>query len=145
MNIRAQRTGTTMVLDIDGPLTVQADTRRLHGYVRRLKRLDVRNVVLDLDRVGRVDAHGVGQLVALHNEVQPLGTTLVLANVDPRQKRLLQVAGLLAVFPVFDTWQEAVARCEYATGLAGREAAVLPEATPDWAARIPELLHAHAC
>jgi stage II sporulation protein AA (anti-sigma F factor antagonist) len=114
MDIRSERMGSTMILDIDGPLTVEADTQGLHEYVRSLTRRDASNLVLDLGHVRRLDSYGVGQLVMLYNELKSLGVPLTLVNVEPHQKRLLQVAGLLAVFPVFDSRREALTRCEYA-------------------------------
>ena len=108
MEIRAERQGSAVVLNLDGPLTAEADTYRLRELVASLARLDSSRLVLDLSNVEQIDSFGVGQLVALYNEIRPRGVALTLVNVDCRQKRLLEVAGLGRVFPVFGTRQEAL-------------------------------------
>jgi anti-anti-sigma factor len=59
-----------------------------------------------------MDCSGIGQLVGLHQKVQRLGGRLALLNVAPRQKHLLDVAGLLAVIPVFECPQTAFSRMD---------------------------------
>jgi anti-anti-sigma factor len=74
--------------------------------VRSLARIDATNLVLDLGHVCRMDSYGVGQLVEVYNEVRSGGLTLELTNVEQHQKRLFELAGLLALIPVFEPRQE---------------------------------------
>lgn len=91
-----------MVLILDGSLTVEADAGRLNEVVGRAIRPDVRHVVLDLERVGRLDCSGIGRLVQVHNRVCGFGRDFRLVNVPERQRRLLNIVGLLGVFHVGD-------------------------------------------
>lgn len=108
MKVRAKRVGSAFLLDLEGRLTVEADTHQLNEAVREIPLLDVSRVVLDLAKVDQLDCSGIGQLVRLHNQVRESGRAFILINVEGRVKRLLQLAGLLAIFPVFDSWQEAM-------------------------------------
>ena len=108
MNIRAERQGSAVVLDLDGPLTAEVDTFGLHQLAGSLVRPSASALVLDLGHVQDLDSYGVGQLVALYNEVTPHGITLTLANVERHQKRLLELSGLLSVLHVVDSRQEAL-------------------------------------
>lgn len=110
MEIRAEREGSAVVLDLEGSLTAEVDMDRLHDLAASLVGPDARTLVLDLGSVRNLDSYGVGQLVALYNEVRPKGVALTLVNVERHQKRLLEVSGLLGVFAVFDTRQEALTR-----------------------------------
>jgi len=65
-------------------------------------------VVLDLGNVGQLDCSGIGQLVQLNNHVCGSGGAFALLNVEPRQKRLLRILGLLTVLRVLDLRQEAI-------------------------------------
>jgi anti-anti-sigma factor len=111
MQVRAERVGSAVVLDLEGRLTVEADMHQLHELVRSIVRLDGRRVVLDLGNVPQLDCSGIGQLVRLNNLVREAGGALTLVNVERRQKHLLQILGLLEAFRVFDDRQEAMAWC----------------------------------
>jgi hypothetical protein len=59
-------------------------------------------MVLNLEHVSRLDCTGIGELVALHCAVQEMGGVLSLVNVQPRQKKMLEVVGLLRALNVHD-------------------------------------------
>jgi anti-sigma B factor antagonist len=108
MTIRVERAGAAVVVNLEGPLTIEADTRRLRALVGSLTRDSPRHVILDLRKVERLDCSGIGQLVQLHNRVRGAGGVLTLVNVDDRQRRLLQMVGLLNVFRICPSSQEAI-------------------------------------
>jgi anti-anti-sigma factor len=108
MEVRAERLGSTMILDLDGPLTVDAETRPLHELVRGFASRHTGRVVLDLGHVAKIDSCGVGELVTLYNEVCPSGVALSLVNLEKHQRRLLEVSGLARVLHVCDSRQEAL-------------------------------------
>jgi len=108
VDIRGERQGSAVVLNLDGPLTAEVDTIRLHELAGSLVRPGASSLVLDLGHVPNLDSYGVGQLVSIYNEVTPLGVTLTLVNVERHQKRLLELSGLLSLLHVVDTRQEAL-------------------------------------
>jgi anti-sigma B factor antagonist len=118
MRVRAERVDSAWLLHLEGRLTVEEDTRDLHELVRSMVQFDPYNLVLDLGNVEQLDCSGIGQLVQLNNQVRGSGGAFTLLNVEPRQKRLLRMLGLLTVFPVFDRRQEAIANCRRAAARA---------------------------
>jgi anti-anti-sigma factor len=118
MRVRAERVDSAWVLHLEGRLTVEEDTRQLHELVGSMTRFDPCNVVLDFGNVGQLDCSGIGQLVQLDNQVRGSGGALTLLNVENRQKRLLQLLGLLTVFRVCDRRQEAITGCRNAAAWA---------------------------
>jgi anti-anti-sigma factor len=72
------------------------------------------DVVLDLQHVRQLDCTGLGLLVLARNRLAQHGCPMALANVERRQRRLLDLAGLLTVLPVFGSRQDAVAWCRRA-------------------------------
>lgn len=111
MKVRAERIGAAVVFSLEGPLTVEADTRQLHALVRWTTRHVACDIVLDFTHVHQLDCSGIGQLVEMHTRVCRCGGGLVLVNVGRRLERLLNLAGLLIVFPVFATLNEALKWC----------------------------------
>jgi anti-anti-sigma factor len=118
MRVRAERVDSAWVLHLEGRLAVEEDTRQLHELVRSMTHFCPCNVVLDLGNVGQLDCSGIGQLVQLNNQVCGSGGAFALLNVERRQKRLLQLLGLLAVLRVCDRRQEAITGCRSAAALA---------------------------
>ena len=118
MRVRAERVDSAWVLHLEGRLTVEEDTRQLHELVRSMVHFDPCNVVLDLGNVGQLDCSGIGQLVQLNNLVCGSGGAFTLLNVEPLQKRLLGMLGLLTVFRVLDRRPEAIAICRSAAAWA---------------------------
>jgi anti-anti-sigma factor len=113
MEVRAERTGSAVVVHLEGGrLVVEEDTRELHDLVRTVTQLDPGcSVILNLGRVWQLDCSGIGQLVELGGQVWETGGVFSLFNVAPRPKRLLGMLGLLGVLPVFGSRQEAITAC----------------------------------
>lgn len=111
MKVSAERIGSAVVLNLHGRLTVEADTRQLHALVRWTTRHAPHDVVLDFARVPQIDCSGIGQLVELHRRLCRSGGGLVLVNVGRRVERMLNLAGLLLVFPAFGNLREALEWC----------------------------------
>ncbi len=61
---------------------------------------DARVVVLDLARVSRIDARGLGVLLELRELTQSKGLELRLMNVTALVQQVLEIAHLNAVFEV---------------------------------------------
>ena len=100
MNVRAQRAGSVVVLDLEGQFTVSADTSQLHDLIERTCALELINVVLNLEKVTRLDCSGIGELVEIHNLVRDSGSYFTLVNIELRQRKLLKRMGLLTVFEI---------------------------------------------
>jgi anti-anti-sigma factor len=114
--------GSNIVLELAGRLTVEAEARLVDAISPWLPRLAGSLVMLDLRQVRQLDCAGIGQLVDLRNAVGLIGGTVVLVGVERRHMRLLQVVGLLTIFPVFDQREQALSWFH---------------GTPGWAFRLP--------
>ena len=94
--------GPTVVLEIEGRLIVETRAQWLADLTELMTGGGRCLLVLDLGKVSRIDGSGIGQLVRLYARVRRLGGRFALVNMEPRQKRLLDISGLLAFFPAFE-------------------------------------------
>lgn len=85
-----------------GTLGAGPDLDGLRASVGRPRGPGVRALFFDLTHVTRLDGLGIGELLLLRRQVQSCGLAFGLLNVDPRQRRLLEVAGLTAVLGIYD-------------------------------------------
>jgi anti-sigma B factor antagonist len=114
MNIGIRKCGLALVLELHGQLTVDDDIRPLWDIVETAPARGG-HLVLSLENVSRLDCTGIGELVALHRAVHEAGAVLSLVNPQPRQKRMLELVGLLRVLNVHDDLNTALALDERGT------------------------------
>jgi anti-anti-sigma factor len=81
------------VIFVQGPLLAPLDCD-LRNRVRDVLRSTGRNIMLDLARVSRIDAAGVGELVRAYNMTTAAGGVLRIANATTMVRELLELAGL---------------------------------------------------
>jgi anti-anti-sigma factor len=112
MLVKAERVASAMVLDVQGRLTVEVDTRRLHQVVEAAACHGPCNVVLDLGSVWQLDCSGIRQLVQLNDHVRRSGGVLALVNVERHLRHLLEMVGLLRVLQLFESREAALVHCQ---------------------------------
>ena len=98
LNIRIERTGETVILHCYGRIVTGNSLSALRDAV--LCELDKGSIVLDLSRVERIDAGGLGMLVFLHTCTHGLGSELKLARPSAQVAQLLELTNLTSVFTI---------------------------------------------
>jgi anti-sigma B factor antagonist len=101
-----RRYGAVAVVAIGGEIDVQT-AGRLRADLLRLADSGHIHLVVDFGAVSFCDAAGLGALVAVGNRLREKGGTLCLAGVRPAQRRILRITRLDALFPTYDTVDEA--------------------------------------
>jgi anti-anti-sigma factor len=101
LNVQANRLGTVAVLAVQGQI-VNGETETLRNTLHSLPESlsGVRAVKLDLARVTTIDAHGLGVMLALREQVQSGGMRFELMNVNQRIRTVLELTRLDSVFKI---------------------------------------------
>ena len=106
---RALAAGVTALFAAVGFLYVSNVTRALRpGTFLDAYHASGRGVVLNLGDVHYIDSMGLGDIISSYTTLCRAGGHLKLANVVPRIHEFLQHAGLLTVFEVFRSEDDAV-------------------------------------
>ena len=108
MRIEQQWTGEVLTLSLRGKLNTDEQREVLRTTVEQLVGQGHRKVVLDLGGLRRVNSEGLGTLLQCLRIARRSGGELKVAAVSRRLSDLIVIAGLLRVFDVYDTVQEAV-------------------------------------
>jgi anti-sigma B factor antagonist len=103
-----ERRGVT-ILDPKGRITIGKGDVALRQAIRAAVDAGGRKILINFDRVTRVDSSGVAELVAAHETVEAEGGTLKVTNLPPKIQDLLSLTQLMAVLDVFANEDEAVA------------------------------------
>ena len=109
MQIEERASGSVMILDLQGKLTIGDGDELLRDKVNSLLHQDQRNMLLNLEGVPYIDSAGLGEIVRTYTTVKNAGGSLKLLNLGSGVKDLLVTTKLLTVFESFDTEQEALA------------------------------------
>ena len=95
-----RRVGDIVVLDAVGSLTVQAGTHTLSRYVHRCLDAGHQRFVVSLRDIADCDTGGIGALVTSLTHVTGRGGRLILANMPPNVRQMLQA---MKLYEDFDT------------------------------------------
>jgi anti-anti-sigma factor len=96
-----------------------------------IKQPRVRVAVLDLARVGAIDAAGLGMLVSLRKWSRSNGLTLKLMNLTPYLEYLLELTGLRSVFQICSVGDMLELFCQANRQIESRGAGPALEAHPE--------------
>jgi anti-anti-sigma factor len=108
MNVTVRKVGSVVILDLDGRLTIEADTRNLYKAVGTLKELVPKHIVLNMERVGSMDCWGVGQIAVCYRMVRQDGGMLKLLKLGRRPRQLLERVKILSIIEAYESEEEAV-------------------------------------
>jgi anti-anti-sigma factor len=97
LKLHVKNLGTVAVLLLQGRI-VSGDTEILRETVSSLQEVDV--VKLDMARVTTVDAHGLGVMLTLREQIEAKGARLELSNVTDLVRRVLEITHLDSVFQI---------------------------------------------
>lgn len=107
-----------VILELEGETSQKA---LFTSQLRDLLGKGYRRFVLDLEKERRIDAAGLGVLVAAWKTIHAAGGELKLTRVSGRTRRVLQVTGLDSIFETYDTPDQAMASFSMSEGLRGTE------------------------
>ncbi|MDX6527782.1 MAG: hypothetical protein QOH41_72 [Blastocatellia bacterium] len=97
LKVHAKNLGTVTVLCLQGQI-VNGETEILRNAVHSVSGASA--VILDLARVTRVDAGGLGVMLALREQAESKGIRFELMNVTKLVSRVLEITRLDSVFQI---------------------------------------------
>jgi anti-sigma B factor antagonist len=110
MTIEERASGSVMVLDVDGPLTIEAlIDMPLTANVRRLLQEGRKQILLNLENVPNVDTTGICNIVEAYVTTRRQGGSLKLLHLTAHVRAVLAVTRLLTILDAYESEADAVA------------------------------------
>jgi anti-sigma B factor antagonist len=109
MKISQRQVGEVTILEPRGKITLGAGDVALREAIEAATRNGGAKLLVDLQKVSKMDSSGLGELIAAHNSVTEAGGTIRLMNLPPKLYGVLGATQIVSVFDVFDDEHEAVA------------------------------------
>lgn len=98
----------TVVLEVAGKVTIGHDVE-LRQNVQAALAAGAENVVIDMERVTRMDSSGIGELVAAHVTMKNKEGRLLLVGLPGKIATVLQITQMLGVLELYDDADSALA------------------------------------
>ena len=100
--IAEERIGNVTILRMSGRFELDDGDVAFRNYIDRLVAEGHVWIVLDLERVVRIDSAGIGMMVAKFLSARKRGGTMKLLHVTAHSGHLLQITRLNTVFEIFE-------------------------------------------
>ena len=111
MTVHDQPAQETVVLEIAGRVTIGHDAKMRDAIVEAAE-AGARNILLNMERVSKIDSSGIGELAAAHLSMKNRGGRLLLVGLSEQLAAPLQIVNLMGVLEVFKDVDEALAALE---------------------------------
>jgi anti-sigma B factor antagonist len=107
LRIEVRQQGDWSIVEVGGEIDV-ATAPRLREQLISLVNDERYQIVVDMAAVDFIDSTGLGVLISGLKRVKTRGGTFALSCTEPRILKVFEITGLLAVFPVHDTVDDAI-------------------------------------
>lgn len=109
MDIKEQRSGSVVILQLAGRLSIGEGDGQLRDRLSTLITGGEKNILIGMAGVTTLDSSGVGELVAARLAAAEAGAKIKLAELSPRVGQVLKITQLIGVFEIFDSVDEGMA------------------------------------
>jgi anti-sigma B factor antagonist len=101
--------GGITLLNVEGVIKLGESAQFFAQTLERTLADDKGHVIIDFGRINFIDSTGIGELVGYLGRFRSFQRELVLVNPSDRIRKLLQVARLDKLFPMYETVDAALA------------------------------------
>jgi anti-anti-sigma factor len=97
-----------ILLNVEGVIKLGESAEFFAQTLERALAEDEGHVLVDFSKINYIDSTGIGELVGYLGQFRDRRRKLILINPTDRILRLLEVARLAELFPIYDSVDEAI-------------------------------------
>lgn len=109
LNVTTRDVGDVVIVDLDGRITIGESNLKLHEAIRVLVSEGKKKVLLNLEKVDRIDSSGLGEVVGAFSTLKKNDGILKLLKLTSHVQDLMTITKLLTVFDHFEDEASAIA------------------------------------
>ena len=99
MEIKLRRNSSIYIIDIIGEMDLY-NAHRLKDVVKKMIQKNIRNYIINMERVEYIDSSGIGALIHTHSEIKKRNMILFIVNVRGSVKRVIELTKLNGYFHI---------------------------------------------
>jgi stage II sporulation protein AA (anti-sigma F factor antagonist) len=92
--MRLETVGTTLVAKLDGEIDQSNATEIREKIDREISLNNMKNLVLDFDKVTFMDSSGIGMLIGRVKLIKARGGKILIIRTQPQVDKIIELAGL---------------------------------------------------
>jgi anti-sigma B factor antagonist len=109
MIVEKRRIEDSTLLNVEGVIKLGESARFFADTLKRVLAEEGGHVMIDLARINYIDSTGIGELVGFLGRFQEVKRKLILVEPSEPIKKLLKVAHLDELFPIYGSLSDALA------------------------------------
>ena len=109
LKISTRQSGDVTIVDLDGRLTIGADSDLVAARLRELEGQSVRKILVNLTNVTQLDSSGLSALAGGFISMKRLGGAFKFLRPCGRVREVLSVTRLIDIIPTLDNETQAIA------------------------------------
>ncbi|MDX1382645.1 MAG: STAS domain-containing protein [Thermoanaerobaculia bacterium] len=109
MIVEKRRIDDFTVLQVEGVIKLGESARFFADTLKKVLAEDGGHVLVDLSQINYIDSTGIGELVGYLGRFQAAKRKLILIEPSDQIRKLLRVAHLDELFPIYDGLEQALA------------------------------------
>ena len=109
MHVDVRKTDDVVVVDLEGQLVAGTGSDLLHEVMNELLGRGWPKILLNLEKVSRIDSSGVGELVASIKLGERVGTAVKLVQGGRKVHDVLDISHILPLLDMYSSEEEALA------------------------------------
>jgi len=91
----------TVIIEVAGRVTIGPDAKMRDAITEALE-AGALNIIMNMERVTKLDSSGIGELVAAHSSVKSHGGRFILVALSERLAAVLQITQVLGILETFE-------------------------------------------
>jgi stage II sporulation protein AA (anti-sigma F factor antagonist) len=110
LQIKFSNKGSTLIASINGELdhhTIEYIREKIDSEIIKST---TKNLVFDFSNVSFMDSSGIGVIMGRYKNIKKLNGQAALINVNMHIRRILEMAGVLKIVPIYDNIENAINR-----------------------------------
>lgn len=108
MQLKFSNRGNTLIIGILGELDHHSAEYIRQKVDAEMIKSTTKNVIFDFSKVSFMDSSGIGVIIGRYKNILKLNGKASIVNVNSQTRRILEMAGLLKIIPVYDSINDAM-------------------------------------
>ncbi|MEA1911827.1 MAG: STAS domain-containing protein [Spirochaetota bacterium] len=111
MEIKLKKYSATYIIEVVGDMDLYSSFE-LKNVVAKMLAKNIKNYVVDLEKVDYIDSSGIGVLIHIYSSIKKLNYTLKISNVHGSVEKVIKLTKLSQYFPIVGSVKEALLQIE---------------------------------
>lgn len=112
MELNFKRKNKTLMIRISGEIDHHTSQELRRQTESALAQMGGRNIIFDFAEVDFMDSSGIGMMIGRYKQLQAFGGRIAIACANEKIAEIIRLSGLMQLFPMFPTIEDALAYTE---------------------------------